>query len=155
MICGAIGFALHIVLIGIYAPDYDPLKLIIAQLYSAAAGTAILMFIFEEPSLTQLALGWKPLLYATVCATSIPYICQFYAQTRITPAVTGLLLSMESVFSVLAGLVILGQLLSGREVFGCILVFCAIIAAQIPFSKRERAAIEKSKAEGNKTDKIE
>lgn len=77
-------------------------------------------------------------LYAGVLSGSVAYTLQNIGQRRVHPAVASLLLSLESVFAVLAGWMVLGQNLSGRELTGCCLVFAAIILAQIPVQKKER-----------------
>ena len=55
------------------------------------------------------------------------------------PTVASLIMSLESVISVIAGWLILGQSLSGREIFGCVLMFAAIVLAQLPNAPKENA----------------
>ena len=78
------------------------------------------------------------ILYAGVLSGSVAYTLQNIGQRHVHPAVASLILSLESVFAVLAGWVVLGQSLSLRELAGCGLVFAAIILAQIPMKKKER-----------------
>ena len=73
-----------------------------------------------------------PVLYAGVMSCGVAYTFQILGQKNADPTVASLLLSLESVFSVLAGWVILGQGLSRKELFGCVLMFAAIILAQLP-----------------------
>ena len=75
------------------------------------------------------------MLYAGVMSCGVAYTLQIIAQKNADPTVASLLLSLESVFSVLAGWVLLGQGLSLKELFGCVLIFCAIILAQLPEKK--------------------
>lgn len=70
-----------------------------------------------------------------VMSCGVAYTLQIIAQKNADPTVASLLLSLESVFSVLAGWVLLGQGLSLKEMFGCVLIFCAIILAQLPEKK--------------------
>ena len=76
--------------------------------------------------------AWKPIAYAGIMSCGVGYTLQIVAQKNTDPTVASLLLSLESVFSVLAGWVILGETLSPRELFGCALVFVAVILAQLP-----------------------
>ena len=83
--------------------------------------------------------AWLPILYAGLLSSGVGYTLQIIAQKNVQPTVASLLMSLESVFSVLAGWVLLGQSLSLRELLGCVLVFFAILLAQLPenlFSRR-------------------
>ena len=93
---------------------------------------AVPMLIMERPSLPQILAAWMPLIYAGVFSCGVGYTLQIVGQRHIDPTIASLILSLESVISVLAGWVILGQKLTVRELIGCILVFCAIILAQLP-----------------------
>lgn len=84
---------------------------------------------------TEILQAWQPVLYAGVMSCGVAYTLQIIAQKNADPTVASLLLSLESVFSVLAGWVLLGQGLSLKEMFGCVLIFCAIILAQLPEKK--------------------
>ena len=88
--------------------------------------------IFENPTLSSLIAAWAPVLYAGVMSCGVAYTLQVVAQKDTDPVVASLILSLESVFSLLAGWVLLGQKLSPKELFGCVLVFAAILLAQIP-----------------------
>ena len=79
--------------------------------------------------------SWFPLIYAGVFSCGIAYTLQILGQKNVNPAVASLILSLESCFSVLSGWVILGERLSARETIGCIMMFAAIILAQIPDKK--------------------
>lgn len=78
--------------------------------------------------------GIIPLAYAGIMSSGVAYTLQVIGQRDTEPAVASLLLSMESVFSLLAGWMILGQALSTRELMGCGLVFAAVILVQLPGS---------------------
>ena len=93
------------------------------------------MLLFEHPSMSAVIAAAAPILYAGVMSCGVGYTLQVVAQNGVDPTIASLLLSLESVFSVLAGWVILGQKLSGRELFGCALVFAAVLLVQIPTEK--------------------
>ena len=93
------------------------------------------MLLFEHPSVSAVIAAAAPILYAGVMSCGVGYTLQVVAQNGVDPTVASLLLSLESVFSVLAGWMLLGQKLSGRELFGCVLVFAAVLLVQIPTEK--------------------
>ena len=99
--------------------------------------SAVPMLLFESVSLSVLRAAWMPILYAGVMSCGVAYTLQILGQKHANPAIASLLLSMDSCFSVLSGWIILGETLSAREGIGCVLMFVAIILAQLP-DKREK-----------------
>ena len=97
------------------------------------------MFTFEQPSWKGILSAWLPILYAGVMSSGVGYTLQIIGQKNLDPTVASLIMSLESVFAMLAGWVILGQKMSARELLGCALVFGAIILAQIPVEKFKKA----------------
>ncbi len=79
-----------------------------------------------------------PILYAGIMSCGVAYTLQIVGQKGVNPTVASLILSLESSISVLAGWAILGQQLSSREILGCVLMFGAIILAQIPVGEKKR-----------------
>ena len=86
----------------------------------------------ETPDVRVLLQGWAPLLYAGILSSGVAYTLQIIGQKDLSPTVASLLMSLESVFAVLAGWVILGDLLSLRELAGCLLMMGGIVLAQLP-----------------------
>lgn len=128
----SIGFSLHILVIDYFSPKADGVVISCVQFFTAGIISCVLMFLFEEPSWSDIRAAWLPVLYAGVMSCGVAYTLQVVAQKNTDPTVASLILSLESVFSVLAGWVLLGQVLSARELIGCALVFGAIILAQVP-----------------------
>ena len=87
--------------------------------------------IFESPDLAGIFAAKIPVLYAGVMSCGVAYTLQIVGQKNMNPTVASLILSLESCISVIAGWLILGQNLSSREIFGCVLMFGAIILAQL------------------------
>ena len=133
-ICSVI-FSVHILVIDYYAPRTDGVKLSCIQFLVSGLLCAVPMFFFEKPSPTDIGAAWLPLFYAGVLSCGVAYTLQILAQKNTDPTVASLILSLESVFAALTGWLVLGEKLSGREVFGCTLVFAAIILAQLPAKK--------------------
>lgn len=131
----AIAFSIHILVIDHFSPKVDGVKMSAIQFLTAAIISAVPTLLWEQPVFTEILQAWQPVLYAGVMSCGVAYTLQIIAQKNADPTVASLLLSLESVFSVLAGWVLLGQGLSFKELFGCVLIFYAIILAQLPEKK--------------------
>lgn len=128
----ALVFSVHILVIDHFSPKVDGVKMSCIQFFVSGILSLPFMFVLETPRLVAVAAAWMPLLYAGVLSCGGAYTLQILGQKNVNPAVASLILSMESCFSVLAGWIILGERLSFRESSGCILMFLAIILAQLP-----------------------
>lgn len=128
----AIGFSFHILVIDYFSPKADGVVISCVQFFTAGVLSGVMMFLFEKPTWDAVLAAWLPVLYAGVMSCGVAYTLQVVAQKDIEPTIASLLMSLESVFSLLAGWVLLGQKLSAKELFGCVLVFGAIVLAQVP-----------------------
>ena len=126
------GFAAHILTAGYFANRADVLRMSCIQFFTASALSAVVMLFTEEPKLTDIAAAWLPITYAGVLSGGAAYTLQMLGQRNIEPAAASLLLSPEAVFAALAGWLLLGQTLTGRELIGCALVFAAVLLSQLP-----------------------
>ncbi|MGN0711537.1 MAG: DMT family transporter [Anaerovoracaceae bacterium] len=135
----AFGFAIHILVIDYFSPKTDGVKMSCIQFFIVGILSGVVMFITEEPTLSAILASWMPILYSGVLSSGVAYTLQIVAQKDTDPTVASLLLSLESVFAVISGMIVLHETMSGREVLGCVLMFAAIITAQLP-SKEERLA---------------
>lgn len=136
MICAFL-FSLHILVIDYFAPRTDCVKMSCIQFFVCGILSAVPMFLFETPELSDILAAWMPVLYAGILSCGVAYTLQIVGQKNMNPTVASLILSLESCISVLAGWVILGQKLSTREILGCVIMFGAIILAQIPQKKEK------------------
>ena len=130
-ICALI-FAFHIIIIDYFSPRVDGVKMSCIQFFICGIASLIPMFVLEEPTVNGIILSMGPLLYAGVLSSGVAYTLQIIGQKNMNPAIASLILSLESCFAVLAGWIVLGQKLSVRESVGCMLMFAAIILAQMP-----------------------
>lgn len=128
----AIGFSFHILVIDYFSPKVDGVKMSCIQFFVVAIIAIIPTFLFENPSLQNILISMKPILYAAVMSSGVGYTLQIVAQKDTDPTVASLILSLESVFAVLTGMWILQETLTSRELIGCALIFAATIAAQLP-----------------------
>ena len=123
-------FAIHILVVDHFTVIVSGTKLACIQLFVAGSFSTVLMFLLEEPNLHNIYMARIPILYAGILSCGIAYTLQIIGQRNFDPTIASLILSLESVISVLAGWLILGQNLTVREIWGCILMFAAIILAQ-------------------------
>lgn len=136
VLCSSLLFSIHILLIDYFSPKVDGVKLSCLQFLVCGVLSCIPMVLWEKPAVSDILLSWQPILYAGVLSCGVAYTLQILGQRNFNPTIASLILSLESVFSVLGGWLILHQALSTREISGCILIFCAIILAQLPERKK-------------------
>ena len=129
----AILFAGHILVIAHYAPKTDCIKMSCIQFITAGilTGTAAIIK-QDEVSLKLLSDSAIALLYCGICSSGIAFTLQIVSQKHITGATASILMSMESVFSVLGGYIFLKEKLSAGELAGCTVIFAAVVIAQLP-----------------------
>ena len=138
----ALVFSIHILVIDYFSPKVDGVKMSCIQFFVCGIVSLPPMFFTETPKIGAIVEGWAPLLYAGVLSCGVAYTLQIIGQKNVNPAVASLILSLESCFSVLAGWMVLGEKLSMRESVGCVLMFAAIILAQLPDRKKEELQYE-------------
>ena len=129
-------FAIQILLVDYFAPRSDGVRLSCIQFFTVGILNLPLMFIFEQPSLSAMLDGWVPILYAGLLSSGVAYTLQVVAQKHTHPTTASVLMSLESVFAVLAGLVLMGERLTAWEWCGCVVMFAAVILAQLPSPKK-------------------
>ncbi len=136
VLAGSLMFALQILFVDHFSPQCDGVKLSCVQFLVCSVVSAVPALIFEEVSIAAFSESVLPILYLGVFSSGVAFTLQIVAQKNSNPTVVSLLLSMESVFSVLAGALILGEVLNEREYLGCALMAAAVILAQLPERKR-------------------
>ena len=125
-------FSVHILVIDHFSPKVDGVKLSCLQFLTCGILSGIPALLFERPSFSAICQAWMPILYAGIMSCGVAYTLQIIGQNNMNPTVASLILSLESCISVLAGWVLLGQQLSTKEILGCVIMFAAIILAQLP-----------------------
>lgn len=138
----ALAFSVHIMVIDHFTQFVDGVKMSCIQFLVCGVISGICMFLFENPSISSILAAWQPILYAGILSCGVAYTLQIVGQKGMNPTVASLILSLESVISVLAGLVLLGQKLSRREVAGCVFMFAAIVLAQLPGQGKSKEIAE-------------
>ena len=133
----ALMFSCQIMLVDHFVTKADGVCLSCIQFFTVGILNLPLMFIFEQPSLSAMTVNWLPILYAGMLSSGVAYTLQIVAQKDTHPTTASLLMSFESVFAVLAGWVLLNEVMSVAEWIGCGLMFAAVILAQLPEPKKK------------------
>ncbi len=133
---GALSYAIHIYVIDYYSQKVDSTLLSWMQIAVSAVLSGIIMLLFENPDWSLLPYAIKPLLYVGVMSTAIGFTCQVYGQKYTDPTTASLIMSLESVFALLFGILFLAERLSMREFVGAAIMFTAIILSQVRIKRR-------------------
>lgn len=132
----ALFFSLQILLVD-RLPEINGMHLCCAQLFVVAIISTVLMFVFEMPPLALILKHWFPLVYIGLFSSAIAYTLQIVSQKGSNPTIVSLLLCLESVFAVLIGWIVQGDVLTPREIVGCCLMFGAVLLANIPLPQQK------------------
>ena len=133
----ALMFAVQITCVDIFAQDLDPLRLNLLQALVCTVLSAAIMFIREEPTWVSIGNCWFPLAYAGVLSMGVAYSLQIIGQKGLKPSLASLIMSLESVFAVLFGFILLREQLTVWEAIGSVFVFAGVILSQIPTQKKQ------------------
>ena len=135
LILCAVGFSVHIMVVDYFSPKMDGMILSCIQFLVAGLISGIGMLLSEQFDWHMVLLAAKPILYSGVLSCGVGYTLQVIAQKGLNPTVASLLMSLESVVSVITVFLVLHEVLSGRELLGCVFMFAAVILAQIPVKR--------------------
>lgn len=135
-------FAVQIIFVDLFAGAADPLRLNTIQALVCAVLSGIIMMFTEEPSWQTILPCWLPLAYAGFLSMGAAYSLQIIGQQHLPPSTASLIMSLESVFAVLCGCLILKETLTVWEILGCLLVFAAVILSQIPDKKVKKEMLK-------------
>ena len=133
-------FSVHILIIAHFAPKVDGVALSCLQFLVAGTICVLIGYPLERPVPGDFIAGLLPLLYTGILSSGVAYTLQIVGQRDADPAVASLIFSLESVFAVLGGYLLLNQNLTMRELVGCGVMFAAVVLVQLPIKKRRPAA---------------
>lgn len=143
LICALI-FAGHILVIDMFSPKCDGVRMSCIQFFTAFLMNTVLALIFESPiSFALIGDKFLSLLYLGICSSGIAYTLQIVGQKHVPPAIASIILSLESVFGVIGGALFHGETMTIKEYIGCVIVFGAVILSQIDFKKKNKYPAEK------------
>ena len=123
----AVLFSFQIMAVDHFSPQMDGVRLSLVE------------FLFEQPAMAEFVTYAGPILYCGVMSSGVAYTLQILGQRDLNPAVASLIMCLESVFSALGGWLLLHQNLSFRESTGCVLLFSAVVLAQLPLGRLMRS----------------
>ncbi len=132
MCMSALLFSFHILCCDYFAPKGDPIAITAIQFATVALISWPLSFLLESPSTEGLLSAGISILYCGLMSGGIGYTFQMIAQRHTDPAPAALLMSLESVFAVIAGALLLHERMSPRELLGCGVIFASVVLVQIP-----------------------
>lgn len=138
VLVSSVFWALHIIYVGIAAKNHDPLRLSIVQFYVCAFLCFVAALIFEPVVISDIVLGvkgaWLEIAYSSIASVAIAFTLQVFAQQSVPSHHAAMILSLEAVFAVIGGVLLIGEALTSRMMLGFGLIFIGIILAQIPLS---------------------
>lgn len=135
----AVAFAVQITLVDRFASQVDTLRLNCIQALVVSVISAIWTLFTEEVRFDTIAACWLPLGYAGVLSMGAAYSLQIVGQKHMEPTAASMIMSLESVFAVVFGALLLHERMSLYESLGCVLVFAAVILSQLPDKKKRSA----------------
>lgn len=130
-------WAVHILVIDYYSNKVEPLYMSFLQFFVAMILSSIAMFLWEKPEWSGIWDARVSIFYAGVFSAGVGYTLQMIAQKNTDPTIASLILSLEAVFGALGGYFLLNEVLSTKELIGCVVMFIAILIAQIPDKKTQ------------------
>jgi drug/metabolite transporter (DMT)-like permease len=131
VLMGTIFWAVHIITVDRFVSKVDGVKLSCIQFLTAGTLSLIASFIAEEPRISEIIDCAGPILYSAILSVGVAYTLQIIGQKYTNPTLASILMSLESVFSAISGAIYLKESMLAREIFGCVLVFIAVLIAQI------------------------
>lgn len=131
-LAGVLFWAMQILAIDKYSKMVDGIKLSFVQFMTTGILSCVFMFLFENPQWNDIKNGAVPILYTAIIEVAVAYTLQIIGQRYTPPVIAAVILSLEAVFSVISGAVILGEKMSLREIIGCVSMIAAVVIAQLP-----------------------
>ena len=144
----AVFFTGHIMVIDYFSPKTDGVVISCIQFAVSGILCTIAAFIWGNPAWSQITSGVSTLLYAGIMSCGVAYTLQIVGQRGVNPTVAALLMSLESVVATIAGVIAFrigflktDQTMTPRQIFGCVIVFAAVILVQLPTSWFEKKKV--------------
>ena len=135
----AVLFSFQIMAVDHFSPQMDGVRLSLVEFFVVSVESTVAAFLFEQPAMAEFVTFAGPILYCGIMSSGVAYTLQILGQRDLNPAVASLIMCLESVFSALGGWLLLHQNLSIRESSGCVLLFAAVVLAQLPLGRLMRS----------------
>lgn len=131
MLCAAVFVAAHIYSVDFFVNKVDPVKFSCFQFLTAGLVSLIFSFFLETITLEAVKSALIPILYTGICSCGLGYTCQIIGQKYMEPSRSSLLMSTETIFTMIAGMIFFQEMLTVKEYLGCVIIFAAILISQI------------------------
>ncbi|MBW6461025.1 MAG: DMT family transporter [Bacteroidales bacterium] len=131
VLLSAVFWAIHVLYTGWLAPRNSAIRLAITQYTVCSALSLFCAFLFESNTLAWIYNARYPILYGGILSVGIAYTLQIVAQKKATPSHAAIIMSLEAVFAVIGGMIILSETMTERKWIGCALMLCGMIMAQV------------------------
>jgi drug/metabolite transporter (DMT)-like permease len=131
VLASAFFWGLHVLVIGRFSPRTDPIQLAFFQFMLCAIFSLVASIILEETSLQNIFDASVPILYAGVVSVGIAYTLQVVAQQNVHPSHAAIIMSLEAVFAVIGGWIVLDESIPIRGLIGCGLMLTGMILSQV------------------------
>lgn len=138
VLVSALFWACHIMCLGHFAPKIDAMKLTATQFFVAGILSLLVAVVREPISASAIYGAWFPIAYTGIFSTAIAFSLQAFGQKHANTTVAAIIMSTESLFAAISGFIILGETFTSREGLGCVLMFSAVIIAQLPSPSRSK-----------------
>ena len=151
---GSLFWAIQITLVDTYSKKTNSLELVPVEFLVAGVLSLFCAFQMESPNLQSLTASIGPILYTGIMVVGVAYTLQALGQKTVSPAIAGLIFSTESLFGVISGALLFQEAMSPREIFGCVLMFSALVLSQIKLPSIRKSEEEKAKASQPEKNKV-
>ncbi len=143
VLIGALFWAMHVLVIGwLLSRRLEPIRLAFLQFIVCGALSLLVAAFTEVIRWTGIYNGMMPILYGGLLSVGVAYTLQVVAQRDAPPAHTAIILSLETLFAALGGWLWLNEILSGRNVLGCVLMFSGMLLSQLGLGRSAPAPTE-------------
>jgi drug/metabolite transporter (DMT)-like permease len=136
VLMSAVFWAIHVLYTGWLAPKHSALKLAITQNIVCSVLSLIVAFIFETNTLSGIYGAFYPILYGGILSVGVAYTLQIVGQKKAPPTHAAIIMSLETVFAVIGGVLILSETMTDRKWIGCALMLCGMMIAQMKGKQR-------------------
>lgn len=142
VLVGAFFWAIQILVIGYYSPKVDPFQLAFTQFVICAIFSFAAAVFTENINLQNILYALLPILYAGFFSVGIAFTIQVVAQREAHPANAAIIMSLEAVFAVIGGWLVLNESISIRGFWGCFLMLIGMILSQLYLFKRKKKHLQ-------------
>lgn len=138
LLVAAFFYGVHILVVNYYSEKVHPVKASCLQFFVVGVLSAVLTALFESPTVSAIYECRVPILYAGILTCGVAYTLQIFGQKNTLPVIASIIFSLESVFAVLGGAVILGETMLPKEILGCVFMIIAVLLSNIKFGNFDK-----------------